>query len=143
MATPDNLMAFGVAHNLAQIQGAIPVITSVFGTSVGSAAQVGGNQYITVINASNSGSGLKMPQVGGDGVGKGALLGDQYWVTNLLGASIAIYIANNALGSAVTIYGNGVSIAGTTGFSLQLGQSVIMRPVTVSTWIKISSLVSA
>lgn len=132
MATKTDLMGLGMPPALANNLGFTPVIATAAGAAVGSATQIGGKQYITFVNASNSGSGLRMPQVTGDE--QGALLGDEFNIFNALSANIVIYAANTAQGSAVTFFGNAASAAGTTGFSIATGQMVTMFPVTVSTW---------
>lgn len=140
MVTKIELMGLGMPYPQANVLGILPIITSVSGAAVGSATQVGGQQYLIIITASNSGSGLKMPQVTGD---NGCLPGDTFTIQNNLSASIAIYAANNAAGSAVTFYGNGVSAAGTTGFSIPTGMTSILRPINTSTWVRMNSLASA
>lgn len=138
MATKENLMAFGMPYPLADKLGMTPIVATAVGASLGSATQIGGQQYLTLVSTGTS--GLKMPQVTGD---NGCLPGDWFTIQNNTAASIQIYCANNAAGSAVTFYGNGVSVAGTTGFSLPTGQMSILRPITPSTWVKMSSLASA
>lgn len=145
MATKENLMGLGVPNFVADQIGMTPVLTSVFGNAVGSAAPMKGTQYLTVISASNSGSGLKLPAVGasaGSNEFKALLGGPGYMITNLLGAAIQIYAANNDLGSAVTIVARGSAIAGTTGVSLGVNQSGIFYPVTVSTWVGVCASVA-
>lgn len=132
MATAENLMAMGVAALLAQKTGITPVLVTCGGGSAGSATQMSGNNRSWYVNASNSGSGVLLPQVGGD---NGVLLGDICVLTNLLGASIMVYSANNAAGSAVTIYGKGTSAAGTTGTSVAPGLPAYLQAITVSTWV--------
>lgn len=144
MATKQNLMAYGMSSPLARRMGYTPKLFTASGASQASAPGIGGDSYLTVINATNSGSGVQMPQVGGQvAATSGALLGDSFYIWNLLTASICIYAANNSLGSAVTFYGNGVSAAGTTGISVPTGQSVQIMPVTISTYVYLKSVVSA
>ena len=144
MATIQNLMAFGMASPLARRMGQNPVITSAFGASAGDANPIAGNQYFIVVTATNTGSGLRLPQVGGQiGPATGAFLGDEFFIQNNLTASIAIYVANNSAGSAVTLYGNGVSAAGTTGISVPTGQSVIVKIAGLSTYVYMKSVASA
>lgn len=135
MATKSNLAHLGMPVFIARALGQTPVITSVGGATAGIALPIAGDQFVTMITASNSGSGLKLPQVGGDwSANAGAMLGDEFKIFNALAVTIQIYIDNNALGSAVTIYANGVSAAGTTGVSLPTGQMMVFIPITVSTW---------
>lgn len=147
MATKENLIGLGVNHMLADRIGVTPVITSVGGSSAGSALRMGGTQYLTVITASNSGSGLRLPDVGASAGTSNdnfrALLGGPpFMITNNFGAAIQIYAANNDFGSAVTLVVRGSAIAGTTGVSLGVNQSGIFYPVTVSTWVGISASVA-
>lgn len=138
MATKENLMAFGMSYPLADKLGQTPIIASAVGATLASATQIGGQQYLALITTGTS--GLKMPQVTGD---NGCLPGDWFTIQNNTAASIQIYAANNASGSAVTFFGNGVSVAGTTGYSLPTGQMSILRPITPSTWVRMNSLASA
>lgn len=136
MATKQNLSHMGMPVFLARAIGNTPVVTSVGGATAGVALPIAGDQFITMITASNGGSGLKLPQVGGDwAANAGALLGDEFKIFNALAVTIQIYCDNNALGSAVTMYINAASAAGTTGISLPTGEMAIFVPVTVSTYI--------
>lgn len=145
MATARDYMNLGVSSPLARRlpgTGTLPVATSVGGSSSGSAVGIGGNNYKVFITASNTGSGALLPQVGGQlSASAGALLGDEFWITNGLSATIAIYAANTAAGSAVTLYGQAASVAGTTGVSIGTGQTGIFTPFTASTWLYIRSSV--
>lgn len=138
MVTKIELMGLGMPYPQANVLGVIPILTSAAGTSAGTATLIGGQQYLNMVM--NGTSGMRMPQVTGD---NGCLPGDTFTIQNNTAVSIQIYAANNAAGSAVTFYGNGVSVAGTTGYSLQAGQMTIMRPINASTWVRMNSLVSA
>lgn len=136
MATKNNLAHLGMPVFIARALGNTPVITSVGGSAASVASQIAGDQYITMVTASNAGSGLKLPQVGGDwGANSGALLGDRFWIFNALAVTIQVYCDNNALGSAVTLSMNAASAAGTTGLSIPTGEMAVFIPVTVSTYI--------
>ena len=113
------------------------------GATAGAATQIGGRQGIYYCNASNSGSGLALPKVGGEGPANGILLGDFVEVANIIGATIYVYANANDGGSAVTFFGGGLSAAGTTGISVATGFSAIFQPITVSTWIFTRSPASA
>lgn len=143
MATGNNLAGLGMPALLAARVGMHVQAVTVGGTSAGSATQLPGRQGVYYANASNSGSGMALPQVGGQGVGKGALLGDEFTLANILGATVYVYANANAAGSAVTFYGDGASTAGTTGVSLQTGFDAVFRPITVSTWIFMRAPASA
>lgn len=131
MSTPSNLMGLGVQAFLAGRIGMDVVAVTCAGTSAGSAKQLPGLPGIYFCNASNSGSGLALPKVGGNG----ALLSDEFIIANILGATIYLYANANDAGSAVTFYGDGVSTAGTTGISVATGFNAMFRPITMSTWI--------
>ena len=133
MAQATDLIGFGEHPLKAEILTYPPVFATATGTSIGTAKQIGPRQYFTVCLAGTS--GFVMPQVGGQDASHGALLGDEYVVANLSTAALDIYIANNAAGSAVTMYGGAVSTAGTTGVSVAIGYMAILRPFTVSSWI--------
>lgn len=135
MATPINLMGLGLPTQLAGRVGMHVAAVTVAGAMAGAATQIPGQQGVYYANASNSGSGVALPQVGGQGVGKGALLGDEFQIANILGATIYVYANANAAGSAVTFYGDGVSTAGTTGISVATGFNAMFKPITISTWI--------
>jgi len=143
MATEQNLMGLGMPSQLASRVGMHVEAVTVAGATAGAARQIPGMQGVYYVNASNSGSGMALPQVGGQGVGKGALMGDNYTLANILGATVYVYANANAAGSAVTFYGDGVSTAGTTGISLQTGLVAVFNPITVSTWIFMRAPVSA
>lgn len=132
MATPSNLMGLGVPNFQAGRLGMAVTSVTVAGATAGAATQLGGFPGIYVINASNSGSGVALPQVGGQ---NGSLLSDEFIVANIIGATIYVYANANDAGSAVTFYGDGVSTAGTTGISVATGFNAMFRPITMSTWI--------
>lgn len=138
MARSIDLMGLGLPYLVAQRLGDDPTAITAAGQTVASAAQLAGAPSIWYVNASNSGSGIKLPQLGGDG---GALLGDEFVIANLLSATIAIYATTNNAGSAVAIYANSTSATGSTGMSLISGAVGIFRAITVSTWIAIKSSV--
>lgn len=132
MATAGNLMALSMPHMLAARVGMRIEAVTVAGATAGAARQLDGRPGIYYVNASNSGSGVALPPLGGD---TGALLADQITVANIIGATIYVYANNNANGSAVTLYGRGVSAVGTTGVSLATGVNGYFQPITISTWI--------
>lgn len=136
MARAQDLIGLGMSPFLARQLGNGPHSVAVAGTSAGSATQIGGDQHLVYVISSNSGSGLALPPVGGD---TGTLLGNPLTIANLLGATIQIYAANNAQGSVVTLWPNGASVVGTTGFSVSAGKSITLLPISASTWIGLSS----
>lgn len=136
MAKSTDLIGLGMHPFLARTIGDDPTVATAAGASAGSATSLNGKNSVIYVNASNTGSGVLLPGIGGD---NGALLGDDIKIANLLGAAIQVYAANNGLGSAVQIYMDGGSITGTVGFSVTSGKAVIMTPITVSAWIGIRS----
>lgn len=134
----EDLIGLGLPWQLAQGLGVNPTTVTSSGAAVGSATQIGGDQRFVYVNASNAGSGVKLPQVGGDGAGKGARIGSPYVIANLLGAGVAVYAANTEQGLSVVIYAKGASVVGTTGVSCNAAQPLVLVPVTVSTWIGIN-----
>lgn len=131
MATKENLIGLGTPPALARVLGVTPVVATAYGATVGSANQIGGDQYLTVCVTGTS--AFKVPQVGGD---TGTLLGaPPFWVVNLTTAAIAVYAASNALGSAVTFYS---SDASGILVSVAPGKTGVLMPLTVSTWAVVS-----
>ena len=126
MATKANLMAAGMSPYLATMLGNTPVVTSVAGTSLGSAFAIAGDQFVTVVTASNSGSGLKLPNVGGN---NGCRLGDLFWVINTLGAAIQVYASNSAV-----FYASGASASGNTGITVATVNGYLFVSLTATTW---------
>lgn len=128
-------MGLGLPFTVASRLGVHIELVTVAGATAGVARQIGGRPGIYYVNASNSGSGAALPLVGGDGPTGGALLGDMFAVANIFGATIYVYANANAAGSAVTLYGRGLSAAGTTGVSIGTGNIGYFQPITISTWI--------
>lgn len=130
MATKQNLMGLGLPAPLANRIGDVAdgaVLVTAAGASQASAYQIGGSQFVVVANASSGGMGVSLPSVGGD---NGALIGDDFVISNVYGGSVIVY----APGSAV-IYQNGVSTSGATGVSVSLAKIGTFYPVTPSVWI--------
>jgi len=133
MATKENLIGLGVPAILADRIGTNPSFVTAYGASPASANPIGGSQFITVVMTGTS--SLRVPQIGGN---DGALVGDEFWVVNLTAASIKVYALSTYLGSAVTFYQKGTSVVGATGMSVEAGGSVILKPVTMSTWVGVA-----
>lgn len=132
MATAQDLMGLGVAPLLAEKLGDTPVRVSAAGTTIGDAAVISGNAKIAFIAAGTSAAVLRSPASA-----DGPLLGQQIEVSNITGATVILYVRN------ATIYFIGVSVSGSTGVSIGIGQTAYMRPLTASTWVGSKSLVSA
>jgi hypothetical protein len=135
MAKKADLMGLGLPMTLARRMANEPALITSGGGSIGSAVQIAGDQFFTIVTASAaSGNSVLLPQVGGDAPGAGALLGDDFIVNNQGSASTIVYIANNANGSAVSISQGGVFTAGTTGISVGTHKSGTFYAITASTW---------
>ena len=138
MATPDDLLGLGLPPFLARLIGNPNDTVISSGATAASATKLRGGNRHYLVTASNSGSGLLMPQVGGD-LSVAALNGDVMMITNLLSASVVLYFANTVKGSATTIYVDGASVAGATGVSVATAKPLLLRPVSASTWIGLRS----
>lgn len=132
MARKLDLTGLGVSPFVADILGDTPTLFTAVGAAVGSAAQIPGTQFTTVVNAGTS--AVKVPLIGGEGPSGGGVLGQDYKIINVSAASIMVFAANNAAGSAVALVTSAASVAGTTGLSVAAGRTAIMFPITVSTW---------
>lgn len=137
MTKKTDLMGLGVPHIVADVLGDTPTLFTAVGAAVGSAAQIPGTQYTTVVNAGTS--AVKLPKIGGEGPSGGGQLGSEYRVINLTAATINVFAANNDLGSVVTFFASLISVAGTQGISVVSGRTLILYPVTVSTWAVLGS----
>lgn len=130
MATAVNLMAFGVAPDLARRIGVSGVSVTCQGGSVGSAAGIIGHNAVAYVVGSNSGSGVVLPSIGGDVTGtSGALVGDRLRIYNLLGASIVVYAPGT-----MTFIGAGASTTGSTGISVAANHGATFDVLTASTY---------
>lgn len=123
MAQVNDLMAFGAPPFLANALATQVYSIVCQGTSLAS-ANVMGNAGIYYVIASNSGSGVALPAIGGDG----ANFGDIYLVANFLGVSITVY------SNATSIIGTNTSVSGATGYSATNGRITFFTPITASTW---------
>jgi len=137
MTKKTDLMGLGMQPFMADLLGDTPTLFTAVGTVVGSAAQIPGTQFTTIVNTGTS--AVKLPKIGGEGPAGGGQLGSEYRVVNLSAAIISVFAANNDLGSVVTFFGSLVSIAGTTGLSVERGRTLISYPLTVSTWAVLGS----
>jgi len=131
MANPENLMGLGLPHMLARVMANGVYTISAEGATAGAAKQIPGVPGVYFVNAGTS--GLALPLVGGEPPTGGALLGDKFYISNIA-ATLVVFANNNAKGSAVTLFGNGISTAGTTGISLVSGWQALFQPITISTW---------
>ena len=130
MATASNLMAFGMAPDLARRIGVTTVSVQSQGASRASANGILGHNAFAYVTASNSGSGIVLPSVGGDLTAfDGALLGDTIGVANLLSASIVVYAP-----TGMTFTGDGASTDGATGISVATNRTAQFYPLTATTY---------
>ena len=131
MATPLNLMGLGEPAATANRVGTLVQAITCQGATRASAANIPGQQCAVYVNASNSGSGLLLPTVGGDITATGGiLLGDLVSVINLQAQSIIVYAPAGS-----TFTGDGVSTDGAVGTSVAALRNVEFMPITASTWI--------
>ena len=126
MATINDLIGLGMPMFLARKTGVDSVNATAAGSSLASATALPPTSQIAYVISSNSGSGLKLPAIGGDGVS----LTDMVLVFNFLGAGIQVYASNSC-----TITGNGASASGNTGVTVTTCNAAIFYPVTASSWI--------
>lgn len=131
MATKDNLMGMGVPHFQAALLGRTPVLATAQGTTIADARVAANNEYDIIAATGTGGVVLRSPASV-----DGYLLGDQVFFTNITGASVSLYIRN------AVAYVNGVSVSGSLGLSVGVGQSCIARPISASTWTVIGSVLS-
>lgn len=137
MATPSDLSGMGMSFGLSrQIGNENDTVTGQGASFASATPVVGGNRHL-LITASNTGAGLAMPAVGSDF--PAARRGDMMMFTNILSASAILYFANTILGSVTTIYVDGGSVVGTTGVSVASAKPLLLRPISLSTWIGLRS----
>ncbi len=134
MATKENLMGLGVPHFAAGVLGRTPSNVTCAGTTMASARVCGGTDYDLYIIASNSGNGVVLKSPAST---DGYMIGDEIWVANGLGASVALYIRN---GTSVLV--NGTSVSGSLGVSIGAAQQCIAKVISASTWSIIGSVLS-
>jgi hypothetical protein len=137
MATKLDLVGLGTPPLVADLMGDTPTLFTASGSTAGSAAKIPGTQYTTVVNTGTS--AVKLPQVGGDGIGYGGVLGAEYKIVNLTSADISVFISNNDKGSAVTFFASAISVVGTTGVTIVPGRVFVTYPLTISTWAVLGS----
>jgi hypothetical protein len=126
MASKVNLMNLGLPYALANRLATEPVIATAQGGTRASAATIGGTQFLTCYNASNSGAGAVLPVLGGDG----CLLGDDFIINNQIVGGMTIYAPT---GFAISMAGSLQS--GSGGVALNSHTTTTLFPVTASTWI--------
>lgn len=132
MATKENLMGLGVPMHVARVLGRTPTLVTAAGTTISDGTVISGHSYDAVVATGTGGIVLKSPA----SVGSDVLLGDEFYISNITAASIAIFVRN------ALIYVNGLSVSGTGGISVGIGQSCILRPISASTWTCIGSVLS-
>lgn len=140
MAKKSDLMGLGMPPGLANRIAQEPAVINSQGASLASATQLGGTQFLVSVTGSNSGSGVALPAIGGEGIGQGALLGDDFIINNQLGATICVY-ANTATGASTsaTISISGTNITGSTGVSIASQKTATFYPITATSWLGLLS----
>lgn len=131
MATKANLMGLGMPHHLAARVGRTPILCTAAGSSISTGTVLGATEYDPVVATGTGGIVLRSPASA-----EGPLMGDEFYVTNITAASISLWIRN------AVMYVNGVSVSGSLGLSVGVGQSCIARPISASTWTVIGSVLS-
>ena len=126
MALSQDLMGLGMSPFVASRVSRNPRSVTAQGATLGSASRIGNQTQLAYVISSNSGSGLVLPNVGGD---QGCLLGDDITVVNGLQAAIIVYASNSA-----TFIGFGVSASGNTGVAIATANTAIFFAVTATTW---------
>ncbi len=136
MATIQNLMAFGMAPALARRIASPPFSVTVGGGSVGSATGMIGHNGVAYVVASNSGSGMVLPSMGGEVSNTAGMLGgDSLQVINLLSASVVVYAPGT-----MTFTGDGASTAGSVGISVAANRAALFTLLTTSTYAVLKGL---
>jgi hypothetical protein len=129
MPKKSDLMGLGMPVFLAQRMATEPSQVTAQGATFASAKQVAGDQYLISVTGSNTGMALKLPYVGGDGIGYGALLGDDF-IINALYGTCSVYA-----GSGVTISIAGANYASATGVTVEAHTATTFYPITATQWL--------
>lgn len=119
-------MGLGLHPFLASKIARNPRSVTAQGATLASGSRIGNQTQIAYVVTTNSGSGLVLPNVGGD---QGCLLGDDILVVNGLQAGIVVYASNSA-----TFLGFGVSASGNTGVAIATANTAIFYSLTATTW---------
>ena len=120
-------MGLGLHPFLAQKIARNPRTVTAQGATLASASRIGNQTQIAYVVTTNSGSGLVLPNVGGDA---GCLLGDDVVVVNGLQAAIIVYASAGA-----TFLGFGVSASGDTGVAIATANSAVFYSLTATSWV--------
>lgn len=132
MATKENLMGLGIPAQPALRLGRTPILVTAAGVSLGDGRVIQGTDYDVIVNSGTGGIVLRS-MASADG----PLAGDQFFITNMTAASISLWVRGGP-----AIYVNGVSVSGSLGLSVGIGQSCIARVITATTWNVIGSVLS-
>lgn len=137
MTTKADLIGLGIPSQPALRLGRTPILVTAQGTTMGDARVIGATEYDPIVATGTGGIVLRSPGsvASSDALGS-PLLGDQFFVTNITAASISLFVRN------ATIYVNGVSVSGSLGLSVGIGQSCIARAISATTWNVIGSVLS-
>lgn len=125
MARAIDLMGLGLNPFLAGVMSDNPFITTVTGSSAGSATQVANGQELIVVTATATGNYIALLQGG-----SGALLGDGIVIANLSTSAVVVTTPTGTV-----LYGGGVSATGTTGVSVSSGAFMKFWPASTSVWV--------
>ena len=129
MPKKSDLMGLGMPPLLARRMATEPTVATSSGSTRASATTIAGDQYLTYVTGSNSGAGLVLPSVGGDG----CCLGDDVIINNQI-APLTIYAP---AGCQISMSSNLAS--GSGGVALASHSSATFYPLTTSLWMGLVS----
>ena len=129
MPKKSDLMGLGMSSQLSARLATEPVVATAAGSTRASATSIGGTQFLTCFNSSNSGAGAVLPSIGGDG----CLMGDDFIINNQIVGGMTLYAP---AGMAISMGGSLAS--GSGGVALSSHTSATLYPVTSSTWIGVA-----
>ena len=127
MPKKTDLMGLGMPYQLAARLATEPLVATAAGGTRASATAIGGVQYLTCFNNSNSGAGAVLPVLGGD---LGCLMGDDFIVNNQIVGGMTLYAP---AGMAISMGGSLAS--GSGGVALSSHTTATFYPVSSSTWV--------
>lgn len=130
MAKKADLMGLGLPVFLAGKLANDIVVATAIGATIGVAASIGGEQYLTyVITASDANAGVAVPAVGGSGSLAGACIGDEFKVINMSASVINVYVK-----TCTSFLVGGASVSGSVGVSVSVGGALVCYPISATTW---------
>lgn len=133
MALPTDLTGLGMSAWLAQRMAATDggkssLVIAAAGTTQADATAIGGNQRTVAVTSGTGGAAL--PARGG---ANGALLGDEFMVSNVTSSSITLY---GQVGDSLNWGGS--NIAGSVGIAVAAHTTTVCRIVSSVQWVGIA-----